>query len=67
MSLVNNWRLLFTTVFGANDLPLLEDRTFYSDPDRIYELQEVDLMGHFIGSDARADTADRRDPSAVSQ
>jgi hypothetical protein len=49
MSLVNNFRLVFTTVFGATDLPLLEDRTFYSDPDRIYELEEVDLKGHFIG------------------
>lgn len=49
MSLVNNFRLVFTTVFGATDLPLLEDRTFYSDPDRIYELEEVNLKGHFIG------------------
>ncbi len=66
MSLVNNWRLVFTTVFGAKDLPLLEDRTFYSDPDRIYELQEVDLTGHFVGPDARTPAVDHPDASAAS-
>jgi hypothetical protein len=48
MSLVNNFRVVFTHVFGATDLPLLEDRTWYSDPDRIYELQEIDLEGRLI-------------------
>jgi hypothetical protein len=61
MSLVNNWRLLFSTEFGAEDLPLLEDRTFYSDPDRIYELQEVNLEGEFIDAlDVRRDAAAAR-------
>ncbi len=49
MSLVNNWRVVFSTVFGAKDLPLLPDRTFYSDPDRIYDLEEIDLGGKFLG------------------
>jgi len=48
MSLVNNWRVIFSNVFGATDLPLLQDRTFYSDPDRIYELEEIDLSGNFL-------------------
>jgi hypothetical protein len=48
MSLVNNWRVIFTHVFGATDLPLLEDRTWYSDPDRIYELQEIDVDGNLL-------------------
>jgi hypothetical protein len=48
MSLVNNWRVILTTAFGATDLPLLPDRTFYSDPDRIYDLEEVDLAGNFL-------------------
>ena len=48
MSLVNNWRVVFSTVFGATDLPLLEDRTFYSDPDRIYELEEIDVNGEYL-------------------
>jgi hypothetical protein len=48
MSLVNNFRVIFSQVFGAKDLPLLEDRTFYSDPDRIYELEEIDLAGEFL-------------------
>ena len=48
MSLVNNFRVLFTTAFGATDLPLLPDRTFYSDPDRIYDLEEIDLSGNFL-------------------
>jgi hypothetical protein len=54
MSLVNNFRLIFSSVFGADDLPLLKDRTFYSDPDRIYDLQEVDLEGRFLGGSAAA-------------
>ena len=48
MSLVNNWRVVFSTVFGAKDLPLLPDRTFYSDPDLIYDLEEIDLNGKFL-------------------
>lgn len=48
MSLVNNWRVVFSTVFGAKDLPLLPDRTFYSDPDLIYDLEEIDLDGKFL-------------------
>jgi hypothetical protein len=48
MSLVNNWRVVFSTVFGATDLPLLEDKTFYSDPDRIYELEEIDVTGNYL-------------------
>jgi len=48
MSLVNNWRLVFSTAFGATDLPLLPDRTFYSDPDRIYDLEEINLSGEFL-------------------
>jgi hypothetical protein len=51
MSLVNNWRVVFTHVFGATDLPLVEDRTWYSDPDRIYELQEIDIAGNFLTPD----------------
>jgi hypothetical protein len=48
MSLVNNFRVLFTGMFGATDLPLLEDRTFYSHPDRIYEIREVDRAGKML-------------------
>ena len=48
MSLVNNWRVIFSTAFGAKDLPLLPDRTFYSDPDRIYDLEEIDVAGNFL-------------------
>jgi hypothetical protein len=39
---VNNFRLLLSSVFGVKDLPMLEDRSFYSDPDRIFELEEID-------------------------
>jgi len=48
MSLVNNWRLVLSTAFGAKDLPLLPDRTFYSDPDYIYDLEEIDVAGNFL-------------------
>ncbi len=48
MSLVNNWRVVLSTAFGATDLPLLDDRTFYSDPDRIYELEEIDVTGNYL-------------------
>jgi hypothetical protein len=48
MSLVNNFRVIFTEVFGASDLPLLEDRTFYSDPDRIYDLEEINVAGEYL-------------------
>jgi hypothetical protein len=48
MSLVNNWRVILTNVFGATDLPLLEDRTFYSELDSIYEIEEVDVRGEFL-------------------
>jgi hypothetical protein len=49
MSLVNNFRVVFSEVFGATDLPLLEDRTFYSDPDRIYDLEEINVSGEYLG------------------
>jgi hypothetical protein len=48
MSPVNNFRVLFTGMFGATDLPVLEDRTFYSDPERIYDLHEVDRTGRML-------------------
>ena len=48
MSLVNNWRVILSTAFGATDLPLLEDRTFYSDPDRIYDIEEIDVTGNYL-------------------
>jgi hypothetical protein len=54
MSLVNNWRVVFTHVFGATDLPLLEDRTWYADTDRIYELQEIDRAGNFLAPAQKA-------------
>ena len=67
MSLVNNWRVLFTTVFGATDLPLLEDRMFYSPLSRLYDVKEVDLAGHFIEGDAPTAAADRRPASGLPQ
>jgi len=57
MSLVNNFRVVFSTAFGATDLPVLPDRTFYSDPDRIYELEEINLSGEFLKPRLRADHA----------
>jgi hypothetical protein len=58
LTLVNNFRILFGSVFGATDLPLLEDRSYYSDPDRIFDLHEVDRWGRMVGGVTRLDGRD---------
>jgi hypothetical protein len=52
---VNSFRVLLSGLFDATDLPLLEDRSFYSPQERMFDLQEADADGGLLTARSASD------------
>jgi hypothetical protein len=61
---VNSFRVLFSGLFHDSDLPLLEDRSFYSPQERMFDLQEADVAGRLAARSAGPEATERRAPPA---